>query len=119
MCKLAASRGARSADVARGHRHRHTQHRSISSSAASRIPHLPHSASEWLTRVPLPDCPSRVSPDKQTTLTPPRSGRVDLEAPQIFERVGEVIFERVEEVLGEALRAHAGGRRVEGLEQVV
>ena len=50
---------------------------------------------------------------------PALSGRVDLEAPQIFERVGEVIFERVEEVLGEALRAHAGGRRVEGLEQVV
>ena len=48
-----------------------------------------------------------------------RSGRVELEAPQIFERVGEVIFERVEKVLGEALRAHAAGRRVEGLEQVV
>ena len=77
---------------------------------------VPHSASERPTCVPLPDCPGR---PRQTTLTPPRSGRVDLEAPQIFERVGEVIFERVEEVLGEALRAHAGGRRVEDLEQVV
>ena len=50
----------------------HTQHRSISSCPrpVAVAPHLPHSASERPTRVPLPDCPCR---PRQMTLTPPRS----------------------------------------------